>query len=412
MREHAEIVVIGGGQAGLCTSFFLARYGQEHVVLEQGRVAETWRTQRWESFTLNTPNWTLQLPGHGYAGDGPDAFMPRDDVVSYLERYAEVIDAPLRPGVRVASLERTSDGYLLETSEGPLEADTVVVATGAFQRPRAPAIAGDRDPRILQLHTSDYRSPDQLPAGAVLVIGSGQSGCQIAEELVLQGRGVYLSVGRCPWAPRRYRGRDLVHWMIDLGLMDETVDTLPAPAARRACNPSLTGDGGGHDCHPRTLARLGVVLVGRVEVVRRGKIHIGPDLETNLAKGDEFEERLLERIDGYVADAGLDVPHEPAGVEVDPKVDSIRELDCRSSGIATIIWANGYRPDFDWIHLDAFDGDGWPVHVRGCTAFPGLYFVGLHWLHTRKSALFLGVGEDAEHVARHIVGAPAPVTGS
>jgi len=212
VREHAEIVVIGGGQAGLCTSFFLARYGQEHVVLEQGRVAETWRTQRWESFTLNTPNWTLQLPGHGYAGDGPDAFMPRDDVVSYLERYAEVIDAPLRPGVRVASLERTSDGYLLETSEGPLEADTVVVATGAFQRPRAPAIAGDRDPRILQLHTSDYRSPDQLPAGAVLVIGRGQSGCHRrgvgaagTRRVPLRGA---LPVGAAPLSRARSRPLD------------------------------------------------------------------------------------------------------------------------------------------------------------------------------------------------------------
>jgi putative flavoprotein involved in K+ transport len=405
--ERHETVIIGGGQAGLCVSYYLTRHGREHIVVERGRVAESWRSQRWDGFYLNTPNWTIQLPGSHYRGEDPDLFMPRDDVVTYVERYAESFRAPLRCGVGVSSLTRRSrGGYLLETSGGALEAENVVVATGAFQRPKRMPLARELPARIFQVHASEYRCPAQLPEGAVLVVGSGSSGCQIAEELREHGREVYLSVGSCPWSPRRYRGRDFMRWAMELGLMDETVAS--SPRAKLACNQSLSGNNGGHDCHPRSLARLGVVLVGRVEAVVRRKIVLRPDLHENLAKIDQFAASFKRQVDQYVWAARLDgfdrsedadspEPDDPAATE------QIHELDLGRSGIATVLWANGYRSDFRWIRLRLFDAEGWPVQVRGVTASPGLYFVGVHWLYKRKSALLLGVGEDAKYVAGHIV---------
>ena len=407
MRERVETLVIGGGQAGLAVSYYLTKSGREHLILERGRLAETWRTQRWDGFCLNTPNWTLLLPGHSYVGDDPDAFMSRDEVVEHLEQYAQAFQPPLRCGVSVCSLERRSGGgYLLETSEGPLEANNVVVATGAFQQPAAPPFTGELPAWVFQLHASEYLRPSQLPAGAAFVVGSGSSGCQIAEELNQSGRTVYLSVGSCPWAPRRYRGRDFLRWAIDLGLMDETVDALPSPRARLACNQTLSGTDGGHDCHPRMLARSGVVLVGRVEAARGQKVLIRADLNESLAKADEFAAEFKRKVDEHVIAGRLDVPDEPdADSERDDAAAAStgRELDLRASGITTILWATGYRPDFGWIRLPVFDEDGWPLQVRGVTGLPGLYFVGVHWLYKRKSALFLGIGEDAEHIAGHIV---------
>ena len=411
VRERVETLIIGGGQAGLSGSYYLTEHGREHVVLERGRLAETWLTQRWDGFCLNTPNWTLLLPGHSYAGNDPNSFMSRAEVVLYLERYARAFQPPLRCGVSVRSLElRSGGGYLLETSAGPLEAENVVVATGAFQRPTAAPFADELPAWIFQLHASEYLRPSQLPAGAVLVVGSGSSGCQIAEELNESGRTVYLSVGNCPWAPRRYRGRDFLRWAVDLGLMDETVDALSSPRARLACNQTLSGNGGGHDCHPRMLGRAGVVLLGRVEAARGRRVFIRAGLDESLAKADEFAARFTRQVDEYVIASRLDVPDEPVDGDSerdDPRAAAPgRELDLRSSGITTILWANGYRPDFGWIRLPIFDGDGWPLQVRGVTALPGLYFLGMHWLYKRKSALFLGIGEDARHVAGQIVRAP------
>jgi putative flavoprotein involved in K+ transport len=239
-------------------------------------------------------------------------------------------------------------------------------------------------------------------------VGSGSSGCQIAEELARNDRRVYLSVGNCGWGPRRYRGRDFMRWAIDLGLMDETVDR--SPDARLACNQSLSGNDGGHDCHPRTLARLGVVLVGRLEGIRGRTFHLRPDLDENLAKADEFAERFKRQVDEHVLAAQLDVPDTPADDAPPSKpasADRRREIDLDRSGISTILWANGYRPDFDWIELPLFDNDGWPGQVRGVTRSAGLYFLGLHWLYKRKSSLLFGVGEDAEFITNHIVRASA-----
>jgi putative flavoprotein involved in K+ transport len=400
--EQIDTIVIGAGHAGLSASYHLTQPGREHVVLERGEVADTWRTKRWDGFYLNTPNWAQRLPGHEYRGPEPDAFAPLAEVISYLDEYARAIPAPVRTGVCVTALRRDGDGYRAETDGDELRARNVIVATGAYQRPTASELADAAPADVLQLHTSEYRNPDQLAGEAVLIVGSGQSGCQIADELNGAGRGTYLAVGRCPWFPRRYRGHEIVHWAIEVGLMDETVDVLPSPAARLACNPPVSGNDGGHDCHPRWLARRGTVLLGRLQGFRGDTALFAPGLGETLPWGDEFVATIKRRIDDHVRNEGLHVPE--AEPEDEPAaVPELEELDLRSAGIGTILWANGYRPDLSWIDLPLRDAHGWPVQQRGVTEFPGLYFLGLHWLHKRKSSLFLGVGEDAEYVVSHAV---------
>jgi putative flavoprotein involved in K+ transport len=402
VSERVDTVVIGAGQAGLATSSFLTQQGREHLVLERGRVGQTWRSERWDGFCLNTPNWTLALPGGEYDGAEPDAFTPRDGVVSYLEGYARAIEAPVREGVGVTSLESRDGRHVLETGDGMLEAANVVVASGAFQRPLRSPVADALPADVVQLHSAEYRNPEQLPEGAVLVVGSGQSGCQIAEELLRAGRRVYLSVGRCPWFPRRLRGRDVLHWGIELGLMDETVDKLPSPAARLACNPTLTGNDGGHDCNPHTLGRDGAVLLGRLEGCEHGKLLLGGGLAEALAAGDEFEATIRRRLNEHIAAHGLDAPEDPPAEPAPAPPDAPRELDLGAAAIRSVLWAGGFRPDFSWISPPLVDDMGWPLQHRGVAERPGLYFVGLHWLHKRKSALLFGVGEDAEHVVAQL----------
>ena len=406
MAERIDTVVIGGGQAGLATSYFLSQHGRDHVVLEQGRLAETWRTQRWDGFKLNTPNEYLRLPGNAYAGVEPDAFLTRVETVRHLEDYATLVGAPLRTA-RVTSLATTASGtFALETSNGAIETNTVVVATGAFQRPAPPSAVGSPAPELVQLHASEYRNPAQLPAGGVLIVGSGQSGCQIADELICDGRDVYLSLGRCPTLPVRYRGGSIYRWLTEIGLMDETVDTLPSPEARLAGNVTVTSDDGGHLCGPLRLAGAGVVLVGRVEAIDGWTATLRRDANERLADADAFAARITRRIDDHIRATGQDLPDDDADAAVSTRLDEPHELDLRAAGVRTVLWANGYRPDYGWVRLPVFDAHGWPVQSRGVTEVPGLYFVGVHWLHKRKSALLLGVGEDAEHVVSVIVGTP------
>ena len=402
MAERVDTVVVGAGQAGLATSYHLTRLGREHVVLERGRVADTWRTQRWDGFYLNTPNWAQRLPGHEYAGPDPDAFAPLAEVIAYLDDYARMIGSEVREGVEVTGLRRDWDGYVLETGDGAIAAANVVVATGAYHRPTPTALAEQVPSHVVQLHTSAYKRPEQLPPGAVLVVGNGQSGCQIAEELLLDGRTVYLAVGRCPWLPRRYRGQEIVHWLIESGIADETVDTLPTPEARLACNRPVSGNDGGHDCNARWLAGRGAALVGRVGGFDGSTVLLDGGPEQALATADEATRDFLRGIDEHIDAAGLDAP--PAEPIEDGALDDavVRELDLDAAGVSTVLWANGFRPDYAWIDLPVTDELGWPVQTRGASEFPGLYFVGVHWLHKRKSSLFLGVGEDAEHVAVHL----------
>ena len=390
--------MIGGGQAGLSASYHLSKLRIEHVVLERGRVANTWRTARWDGFHLNTPNWATQLPGMAPSHSNPDAFAPLADVISFLEGYAEQIHAPLKTGANVTALRPGSSGFELEVDGDSVSARAVVVASGSFQRPTPPA-AGRVAPRgIHQMHTSEYRRPSDLPDGDVLIVGSGQSGCEIAQELLDDQRTVHLAVGRCPWASRRYRGRDLIRWMVDLGVMDETIDSLPSPAARLAGNVTISGARGGVDCNPPLLERSGARLYGRLTGFRGRRATFANDLEPTLAKGFEFQQAIRTRCDEYVRSNGLDLPTEPAAATRAQRPEAPSELDLERQGITTIIWANGFRPGFDWIDLPIFDDLGFPRTQRGVTEIPGVAFIGLPWLATRRSSLLLGVGADAEHV--------------
>jgi putative flavoprotein involved in K+ transport len=396
-----QCVVIGAGQAGLAVSRELTQAGVAHVVLEKDRVGQTWR-QRWDSFCLVTPNWSVQLPGHPYDRDDLDGFMPRDEVVAYLERYATAVEAPLHEGVEVTSLVRTDGGFHLETSAGPLAARSVVVSTGAYQRPHRPPAAATLPADLLQIDVEQYRDPAGLPAGPVLVIGSGQSGCQIAEELHEAGRDVFLACGRAGWAPRRIGDRDLFWWLVEAGELAEPYGSLPGPATRLAANIQASGRGGGHDLHYRTLHALGVTLLGRFLGADGPLARFAQDLGESVAWADERNARLMNRIREVSAERGLPLP------EIDdPEPFAPETLEQLSlSGFGAVVFAGGFRPTYaSWIRCpDAFDELGFPLHEEGAsTAVPGLFFVGVHFLRKRKSSLLIGVGEDAEIVARKVV---------
>lgn len=407
MSEHIDVAVIGGGQAGLSVSYFLGQQGRNHIVLEQQRIGEAWRSGKWDSFTLVTPNWAIALPGFEYSGPEPDAYMPRADVVGYLERYSNMISAPIMEGVKVTSVEYGPSGqYLVKTDSGDYVADNVVVATGAFQSPKLPPMAAALPKRVHQLHSSQYRNPNTLPAGAVLVVGSGQSGCQIAEELYQSGRKVYLTVGGANRLPRRYRGRDCFWWLNQMKFFDRTVEQMPSPEARFAANPLLTGKNGGHALNLHKFARDGVVLLGRLLDIVDNSLLLAPDLVENMAKSDAFSSNFLNGVDTFVNNMGMDVPpdEETRALEMDTSgpVPLIEKLDVDAEGISTVIWACGYSFDFSWVHFPIFDDKGYPVQHRGVTQYPGLYFMGLQWMHKPKSSLLMGVGEDAEYVTQHI----------
>ena len=402
MEARIGTIVIGAGQAGLATSRHLTERGIEHAVLERDRIGESWRSKRWESFTLVTPAWTLRLPGFPYRGDG-ERFLPRDEIVRYLEDYAASFDAPLRLGVEVERVRPREDGVVdVLTEHGGYVADNVVIAIGAYQRPRMPAVAARVDPSVFQLHASAYRRPDALPAGGVLVVGSGQSGAQIADELLAAGREVHVSVGRSIRAPRRYRGKDLFFWADAGGMLHRTVDQLEDPAERFQPNPTATGRDGGKTLGLHHLARDGASLLGRLEHADGTALRFGGNLRASLDQADAFAREMKASVDAAVEERGIDVP--PPDTTDDPDLahghhaPDVRELDLDEAGIGSIVWSTGFSFDFSWIEGPEYDRFGYPVTERGVTAQPGMYFVGLHWLHSLKSGLFFGVGEDAGHV--------------
>jgi putative flavoprotein involved in K+ transport len=406
MSEYVETVIVGGGQAGLAVSYHLTQQGRAHTILEQAsQPAEAWRNHRWDSFTLVTPNWAIRMPGAEYQGDDPDGFMPRDELVAYFEDYLERFRLPIRYGVRVNSVEPREAGYLVHTDEATVEAANVVIATGLFQQARIPPFSANLPLEVQQLHSSEYRNPAALPPGAVLVVGSAQSGGQIAEELYQSGRKVYLCVSGAGRGPRRYRGKDIVWWLNKIGFFDVPVDKLPSPKAKFAASVQASGKDGGHTLSLHQFARDGVVLLGHMQAARGGKITLAPDLKENLAKVDKFEADLLKRIDDYIEKNGLDVPQETLPELRDGyDAQAITELDVQSAGITGVIWATGYKFDFGLVRLPVLDGDGYPIQKRGITDYPGLYFVGLPWLHTVKSGLLFGVGDDAAAIVADIAG--------
>jgi putative flavoprotein involved in K+ transport len=408
--ERHETVIVGGGHAGLAMSHALTRRGRPHVVLERNRVAERWRSERWDSLCFQFPNWSLALPGQPYDGEDPEGFASRDEVVAFIERYAAALAAPVRTGVTVTALGATAgrDGFRLETSHGVIEAASVVVATGPYQTPAIPAVAAALPARVRQVHSSAYRNPGLLPPGAVLVVGSGASGCQIVEDLLAAGRRVFLAVGRHRRFPRRYRGRDMFWWMERMGALDQTLEERPE--ARGRPNPLVTGVGGGHDIDLRDYAARGVALLGHVEAADGERLRLADDLHALIARGDEGVTVFTRSVDAFVAQAGLAAPEEPVPPTAPmPPGEPLRSLDLDVAGISSVIWATGFRRDFSWIGLPVLDAAGEPVHQRGVSAHPGLYFLGLPWLYTLKSSVLCGVGRDALHLAEAIA-ARAAVT--
>jgi putative flavoprotein involved in K+ transport len=408
--RRIETVVVGAGQAGLVMSRLLSQAGREHVVLDRRpSLGGAWQ-DRWDAFRLVSPNWTLGVPGLDFDGPDPDGFMPRDELVEWFRRYAVVIDAPVELETDVTSLVMADDGasrFRLETNGGPIVARDVVVAGGPFQRPHIPPLAGGLSPAIQQLHAHDYRRPDDLAPGRVLLIGTGQSGVQLAEELRDAGREVILAVGRCGTVPRVYRGRDFFWWLRGLsrlgpadGVTLPRVEDLPGPAARFACNPQLSGHGGGHTVDLREMAAGGGVrLVGRFEGAEGSLARFAPDLGEKLRFADGFfAERLRWRFDALADRLGLsDPPDAPAPLAFEPP--EVTRLDLEAEGVSTILWTSGYRPAFGWVDLPIFDAFGVPQQAGGVTDVPGLTFIGLPWMIDMGSANLVALVRDAERLA-------------
>jgi putative flavoprotein involved in K+ transport len=401
--EKVETLVVGAGQAGVAMSEHLSNCGVPHLVLERNRIAERWRSERWDSLVANGPAWHDRFPGMEFSDIDPEAFAPKERVADYFVAYAEKIAAPIRCGVEVREVRRNVDrpGFRVETSDGVIEADSVVAATGPFQRPIIPPLIPE-DAGISQIHSNAYRNPEQLPEGAVLVVGAGSSGAQIADELQRSGKRVYLSVGPHDLPPRRYRGRDFVWWLGVLGKWDAAA----LEPGMEHVTIAVSGAHGGHTVDFRRLAAQGMTLVGRTESFADGVMRFATDLADNIAQGNANTLSVLDEADAYIARNGLDFPPEPEAREVGPDpecvTDPILELNLAEAGITSVLWATGFAVDYSWLKVDAFDVEGKPKHERGVSVEPGVYFLGLPWLSRRGSSFIWGVWHDAKYIADQI----------
>ncbi len=401
--EIVEVLVVGAGQAGIAMSEHLTSNGLSHIVLERGRIAERWRSGRWDSLVANGPAWHDRFPGMEFPDCDPDAFAAKESVADYFVAYAQDIAAPIRTGVEVEEVRKNAGrpGFHIATSDGVFEAMHVVAATGPFQKPIIPAVVPETA-GIVQIHSNAYHNPGQLPDGAVLVVGGGASGVQIADELAREGKTVYLSIGPHGRYPRRYRGRDYCWWLGVLGLWD-----VPAPEpGTEHISIAVSGAYGGYTVDFRRLAAQGITLVGMTRSFEGGVIRFAPDLVDNVVRGDADYLSVLDEADAYVARNGIELPEEPEARVIDPDPASLRdpiyELDLAAAGVSSIIWATGYALDFSWLKVDAFDAHGQPQHQRGVSSEPGIYFLGLPWLSRRGSSFIWGVWHDAKFLADQI----------
>ena len=406
MAEHHDTVIIGGGQAGLAMSFHLHERGREHVILERQRVGERWRSERWNSLHFQFPNWSIRLPGMTYTGAEPDQFSHHTNITGFIEDCARSIAAPVRENSEVTALRRdaVTDDYLVETQNRTIRTRSVIIATGPFQRPFIPAFCDGLPSSILQIDAARYRSPNELPPGAVLVVGSGASGCQIADELYHSGRTVFLSVSRHRRVPRRYHGKDMFWWFEKLGRFDITIDVFPS----RKYPPStvVTGVNGGYDVDIRQFAKEGVQVLGHVEGISDGNMALAQDVNETLNEADKAYGDFIAAADALLVQSDLrstlEMDERPAARGIVRDIEIKQTLNLHESNIGAVIWATGHRFDFGWVHLPLFDFLGAPIQNRGVTSCRGIYFLGLHWMHTFKSGLLSFVGEDAAYLAHYM----------
>jgi putative flavoprotein involved in K+ transport len=400
---HYSVLIVGGGQAGLSMSYLLKEKNIDHLILEKNRLAHAWRNERWDTFCLVTPNWQCTLPGFSYTGNDPYGFMKKNEIVEFMDAYIASFNPPVAEGVAVERIERNADGvFEIHTSQGTASCDQVVVAVGGYHLPIIPQAAARLPAHITQIHSCDYINPESLPDGEVLVVGTGQSGCQIAEDMHLTGRKVHLCVGDAPRVARTYRGKDVVEWLDKMKYYDLPVDKHPlGTGVREKTNHYVTGRDGGRDIDLRKFALEGMKLYGRFEDIADGIAQFGSDLKVNLDNADATSEKIKDSIDKFIAANNIDAPVEaryvPLWVPGDAEPTS---LDL--SKISVVIWCIGFRTDFTWIREEIFDERGYPGHDRGVTAVPGLYFLGLPWQYTWGSGRFSGVARDARHLLEHI----------
>ncbi|MGD1952888.1 MAG: MSMEG_0569 family flavin-dependent oxidoreductase [Leptolyngbyaceae cyanobacterium] len=399
-NSHFPVAIIGGGQAGLSISYCLKQRGIDHIIFEKNKVAHSWRSKRWDSFCLVTPNWQCVLPGYPYHGTDPHGFMQRDEIVQYIESYAESFGPLLKEGVEVSHISKPENVFHLDTSIGHYVADQVVVATGGYHTPKIPRMAERLPSTVLQLHSSEYKNPESLPEGGVLVVGTGQSGCQIAEDLHLAGKQVHLCVGGAPRAPRRYRGKDVVDWLDQMGYYDMAIDDHPQKeSVRTKTNHYVTGRDGGREIDLRRFALEGMRLYGKLDTIQSNDLAFKNDLCHNLDQADAVAESIKQTIDSYIEKNQLDAPVDPPYQAVWEPQTSLLSLDLATANISTVIWSTGYHTDFSWIDVPVFDGKAYPGHERGVTSVQGLYFLGLPWLYTWGSGRFSGIARDASYLA-------------
>lgn len=406
MKKHYSVVVVGGGQAGLAISYCLKNKGIDHIIFEKNKIGYSWQAKRWDSFCLVTPNWQCTLPGYHYSGSNPNGFMVKDEIVEYIKDYAKSFNPPIQENIEVLQIKKNHSQGLFEltTSLGNYTADQVVIATGSYHHPKIPRMAERLPDYIWQLHSSEYKNPQFLPEGEILVVGTGQSGCQIAEDLHLANRKVHLCVGSAPRSPRKYRGKDVVDWLDQMGYYDLTIDNHPDKEnVRTKTNHYVTGRDGGREIDLRTFALEGMQLYGSLNNIRGDNLGFKSNLKQNLDRADEVAESIKKTIDEYIAKNQIYAPTEPAYRPVwQPEIE-VLQLNYKKANITSVIWCTGYQTNFSWVEVPVFDGKGYPRHDRGVTNVRGLYFLGLPWLYTWGSGRFSGIARDAEYLSDYIV---------